>query len=401
MRRVVHFKRALGPATVVACGLLASAALLQGRPAAQTIEPEPEPPATRVLTAEPESLRLRVRSQGTAAPRTQSDLIAQVPGQMLSVEPGLEPGAFFQKGELLAQLDPHDLELAVELARATLQRARVEEEYARSTLERRLALLDGGIASAAIVDDGRRLAGVAVARRREAEIALARARRDLEQTRLVAPFDGRTLDRNVDVGSFVSVGTPLARLYAVDYAEVRLPIADAELAFLELPLGEELPPEAAPAVELRARFAGRVHSWAGHIVRTEAAIDPRTRMVHVVARVPRPYEQSRSDVRPPLAAGLFVEAEILGRRVSDVVRVPRSALAGGESLWIVDPDDRLRRRSVEVVRVERATVLVASGLVAGDRVALLEPRLARDGLVVRPLDEKALADQRPVREPTS
>jgi len=291
--------------------------------------------------------------------------------------------------------------LAVQFARASLTRARVEQEYAEGNLRRHLALFEKGIASAALIDDTRRAAGIASARRQEAEVELSRSVRDLERTQLVAPFDGRTRTRSVDVGSFVSVGTPLARLYAVDYAEVRLPIADAELAFLELPLGAELPPEAAPSVELSARFAGSDHIWTGRVVRTEAAIDARTRMVHVIARVPRPYEQAELLARPPLAAGMFVDAEILGRLVRDVVRVPRSALADDETVWTVDEDDRLRRRVVDVLRFEGDTALVTRGLADSDRVSLLEPRLAREGLSVRPIEAKSLADRRANGAPTS
>ena len=69
----------------------------------------------------------------------------------------------------------------------------------------------------------------------------------------------------------------------------------------------------------------------GHIVRTEAEIDPRTRMVSAIARVGDPYVCASDPGRPPLAAGMLVKAEIQGIRVQDVVRAPRSALRTEET----------------------------------------------------------------------
>lgn len=392
-------KRALAPVGILLIGIATSALLVRGKPAAGTTPQASEPLMARILTVEAESLRLRVRSQGTVTPRTESELVAEVPGTITVVGPGLEPGAFFREGDVLALLDARDLELAVARARATLERARAEEEFAKADRDRQQRLRDQGIASEAIVDDTRRTARIAAARRVEAEVDLERSERDLARTQIIAPFDGRTRTRAIDVGRFVSTGTPLARVYAVDYAEVRLPIPDAELAFLDLPLGIEIPPAQAPKVVLSARFRGEEHRWIGHIVRSEAEIDPRTRMVNVIARVARPYDATK---RTPLAAGLFVEAEIHGRWVEGVFRVPRSAIGRDNDVWVLDQEDRLRRRSVEVLRFERDHALISSGLVAQDRVSLLESRLAREGLAVRPLAQReVLADEGRPGEPTS
>jgi RND family efflux transporter MFP subunit len=388
-------KRSLSPIFILLPGFALALLLLQGKPSAEILPTAPEPPAVQVLPAAAETVSLRVQSQGTVTPRTESELVAQVPGQLLRVGPGLEPGAFFRAGDVLAELDPRDLELAVKRARAALKRARADQEFANATRARQRALEQNGIASSAIVDETRRAAESAEARRLEAEVDLEQAQRELARTRILAPFDGRTRTRSADVGRFVSVGTSLAHIYAVDYAEVRLPIPDSDLAFLDLPLGEEVSAEAAPEVELSARFAGEEHRWLGRIVRTEAEIDPRTRMVNVVARVTRPYGAEGNAVRTPLAVGLFIDAEIIGRRVEGVIRVPRAALADDDSLWVVDADDRLRRRRVEVLRLERDTALISSGLIPSERIALLEPRLAREGAVVVPVLPEAVAASTP------
>jgi multidrug efflux pump subunit AcrA (membrane-fusion protein) len=209
----------------------------------------------------------------------------------------------------------------------------------------------------------------------------------------------------VDVGQFVSRGVAIATLYAVDYAEVRLPIPDRELAYVDLPLayrpqaGSEAGTEPAAAedgsaVRLHAEFAGREHVWTGRIVRTEGEIDPKSRMVHAVARVEDPYARAAGSERPPLAVGLFVEAEILGRSVDAAVTLPRAALRRDEAgpgepardgyfVLVVDEESRLEFRPVEVLRSEREQVVIGDGLTAGERVCVSPLRAPVDGMRVR------------------
>jgi hypothetical protein len=162
----------------------------------------------------------------------------------------------------------------------------------------------------------------------------------------------------------------VARIYAVDYAEVRLPIPDQEAAFVDLPIDYrgDASENAGPEVLLRERFAGREYSWTGTIVRTEGEIDPRTRMIQTVARIQDPYGRSAQLERPPLAVGMFVKAEIGGRLLEDIVVLPRSALRGRDQVLVVDAENRLRLRRVDILRKQRETVVIAGGLAPGELV---------------------------------
>jgi RND family efflux transporter MFP subunit len=227
----------------------------------------------------------------------------------------------------------------------------------------------------------------------EAEAALRQARRDLERTEVRSPYLGRVRDKRVDVGQFVGRGAPIGRLYAVDYAEVRLPLADADAAFVELPIAYRDAESAAPAPEviLRADFAGRSHTWRGHIVRTEGELDARTRMIHAVARIEDPYGRGDAPDRPPLSVGLFVEAEILGREIDDVVRVPRAALRGESTVVVVDPDGLIRLRRVDVLKRNRDEVLVTAGLEPGDRLCTTPLSITVDGMRVETVEAQPAA----------
>jgi len=171
-----------------------------------------------------------------------------------------------------------------------------------------------------------------------------------------------------------------------------MPLPDADLAFLDLPLVFRGDPtgRSGPEVTLRAQFAGREHEWQGRIVRTEGEIDPFSRMVHVVAQVRDPYAPGTTASglqRAPLAAGLYVEAEILGDHVKDAVVIPRSALWDESQVLIVDADDRLRFRTIEVLRRGGDEVVVSGGLAEGERLCLSTLSAVTDGMHVRTSDE--------------
>jgi hypothetical protein len=159
----------------------------------------------------------------------------------------------------------------------------------------------------------------------------------------------------------------------------------------------ETPEGGGAPVRLHARFAGGEHTWTGRIVRTEGEIDARSRMVHVVARVEDPYGRSRlvsagdgqtlgdsaNGERPPLAVGLFVDAEIQGRRLENAVVLPRSALRGGDRVLVVDAESRVHFRDVVVLRSQREEVVIGGGLAAGEEVVVSPLAAVVEGMAVR------------------
>jgi multidrug efflux pump subunit AcrA (membrane-fusion protein) len=126
-----------------------------------------------------------------------------------------------------------------------------------------------------------------------------------------------------------------------------------------------------------------VYEWQGQIVRTEGEIDTRTRMVHVVAEVNNPYGRGADPNRPPLAAGMFVEAEIEGRIAEQVAALPRAALRGNNQVLVVDNDDRLQHRDVTLLRTTPTHIIVTEGLNAGERVNLSSIEVVSDGMKVQ------------------
>ena len=376
-------RRSLAPLAVLVGGFGLAALLYATGP---KVEPQPVEalaPLVRVMEVVPKTIQLRVRAHGTVVPRTESELIPEVSGRVLEMSPSLVSGGFFARDDVLLRIDPLDYEVALEQARAQLARASSDLADARKDNRRQSDLAKRQATSDAQRDDAINRLNVAEAVLREARALLLRAERNLERTEVIAPYDGRVRSKRVDVGQFVNRGSAVATIYAVDYAEVRLPIHDDELAFLELPLmgdGAAGSPHPVP-VTLRARFAGAQHEWRGEIVRTEGELDPRTRMVVVVARVQSPY--AKQGDRPPLAVGLFVEAEIAGSEAKDVVVLPRSALRGDGRVFVVERDGTLRFREVDVLRIARDEVYLRGGVELGERICVSPIEGAVDGMSVR------------------
>lgn len=436
------------PIAVVVAGALAAVVLVKAAPEAATQEPSVPPPLVRVIGVAPADVALDVTSQGDVQPRTEATLVAQVSGRIVEVAPSFAAGGAFGRGDVLVRIDPADYRLAVRQAEARV--AQAETALAREQAEARVArqewqaLQDGGAGSGAgtppaepdpLVLHEPQLAE-ARATLESARAQLEQARLNLERTTVRAPFAGRVREKTADVGQSVTAGAALGRIFATDYAEVELPVPVAQLGYLDVDLTGAM--DDGPAVTLGASLGGTRHTWPARIVRTAGAIEPRTRMLGLVARVDRPLDPARrrgsgatAASAAPLPMGLFVDATIAGRRAEGVYVLPRAAMREGArreeatsgatnpdgapgdrtetaSLdrptgWVLvaEPSDgssdapggspdggaeetaRLRFRAVEILRRDGDRVIVSSGLAPGERVAISPLDTPVDGMAVR------------------
>lgn len=351
--------------------------------------PQALPPLVRTQTLVADDVVLRVRAQGSVRPRTESALVSEVSGRIVSVSPDFVEGGFFEAGQTLLEIDPADYRQALASAKAQLAQAELAlaQEEAQADIARKEwdSLGKGEEASPLTLREPQ----VAQARANvEAAAAqVERAERDLARTRVSAPFAGRIRAKNADVGQFVNRGSVLAQIYSIDVAEVRLPVPDDELAFLDLPLSyrDDASAGSQPEARISGVFAGERHEWPARVVRTEAEIDPQSRVVNLVAEVRNPYR--RKGERPPLSVGMFVDADILGRTVENALVVPRAAFRDPDTVMVVGDDERLTLRDVEVVRAGRDEVVVRSGLESGERVCISPLDTVTDGMRVRSVAE--------------
>ena len=381
-----RLKKILLPVIIVAIGIAVGMALIATGPEVKRRPPQQSLPVVETLTVTPERYQVMVRSQGTVSPRTQSTLIPEVAGRIVSISPNFRNGGAFKAGETLFSIASADYENAIIIARADLARARLalaqEEALAQHALEdweklgrkekpSDLTLHKPQVASA------KAEVAAAEARLQQAEMNLAR-------TQIRAPYAGRVLEQKVDVGQYVSPGTVAATIYAADSAEVRLPLTDNQLAFVELP---ETGSDRHTPVTLSAHVGSKTFQWQGRLVRTDGAIDTASRQLFVVAQIDTPFEQTQQT--PPLKIGQFVEADIHGEQLQNVFVLPRAAVETDDKVLVVTADKRIERRAVQVALRKDEQVVVSGGLTAGERISVTPMPFAHEGTAVDVLGEKA------------
>jgi RND family efflux transporter MFP subunit len=373
------------PSAIVIAFLFGAATLMATAPELEPSSIKPVPVTVRVQNVDMEAIQLKVHSQGSVVPSTVSQLIPEVSGRVTWTSPNLVAGGYFAAGQELARIDELDYKNARDRAKAALNRAKAEVEHARFEYGRLKSLAERKLTSRSALENGLRAYRVSQAAFEDATVSFEQAEENLNRTVLRAPFDGLVKSENVDIGQFAARGQAIATLYASDIVEVRLPIADRQLAFLNLPSLRtgNLPEAQQPSVTLTAEYGGRTLNWEGKIVRTEAEIDTASRMVQLVARVETQADQ------PGLSVGLFVNAEISGIAVEDVVVLPRSSLRNENQVLIVDGENKIRFRTVTPLRLYQDSVLIADGLVEGDRVCVSTLQTAIEGMNVNPISENA------------
>lgn len=314
-----------------------------------------------------------VESQGTVRPRTETVLSAEVSGSIVSISPRFVAGGVFAAGEELLRIDPTNYTVAVDQAEALLAQRQIEYDGALK-LKNQGYRAEAELASAA--------AALATA-----QAELVKARRNLERTYIRLPYDGMVRQKEADLGQYVNPGSRLGVTFATDFAEVRLPLTDADLAFVDLPDAMEITESGGsvdgPAVTLSAVQRGLPAQWDARIVRTEGVVDDRNRVTFAVARISDPYHFGPGSGATPLPMGTFVKARISGLTVPDVVVVPRTALVGSDQLMFVDDDSRLRIRRVDLLRADADYAYIRGGAAPGERISLTAIESAVNGMRVR------------------
>jgi RND family efflux transporter MFP subunit len=359
--------------------------LIQSRPkAAQTAAPAPAL-LVSVASAVREPVRFVVRTQGAVSPRTETTLVSEVAGQIVEVAPAFVSGGFFKTGDVLLRIDPRNYESAVKRASAGVAQARTQVAtenalagYAYEDWKRLRDVNDSTQeASELTLRKPQLQEALASLEAREAELEMAQE--DLNRTVIRAPYDGMIREKIADIGQYVNVGSQLARTFAVDRAEVRLPISQQDLTFLDLKGlegGLRLP------VALKATIGRETYVWSAEIVRSEGVFDAMSRVLYVVAQIEDPYDLTGTG-REPLRIGTFVSAEISGNAGGELFAIPRHALSRGDTIWIVDEQLKIQPREVAIVRTDEQFAYVEAGLVDGERYATTPIDQPLPGMQVR------------------
>lgn len=346
-------------------------------PEVNAVEKKP-PPRLQVETAKPETRQLYVSSQGTVRPKSTIMLSSQVMGQVTAVADSFTAGGFFNRGDWLVKVDDRDYRIAV--VRAKSKVASAEEVLATEKARARQAKKEwrdlGRTESNALFLRQPQLKAAAAALL-AAKADLQQAELNLSRTVIRAPFTGRVESLQVNQGQFVNVGMQLAQLYATDWVQVPLPLTEAQLPLLDLPLTPD--DKRRVPVVLQHEGGGQ---WQGFLVRTEASVDTRSRVLYGIVEVENPFKGQQ-----PLLVGMFVTAKVSGKTIPDVLEVNSQQLYEGNHLLAVDANNRVQVLPVTILQAnaaDEAKVLV-TGVSNGQRILLERPSYLTPDLLINPV----------------
>jgi len=322
-------------------GVALIAFLIIGRPQPSERNLAPAPvPIVEVLDVRESMQPLIIYSQGVVSAATKVELVAEVNGRVVRADSAFAPGGQFSTKQILLELDETDYRAALSQAEAnvadakrllsveqgTAKQARREWRDLKSEEANALFLREPQIASAK-------------ASLEAAKAARDKAKVELLRTKISLPFDGRVLRQEVNQGEYVVAGRSIGEVFALDSAEIRLPLTTSQYYRLGSAIGAE--------VSVSAKAGDIRREWLGKIIRVESDVDSVSRMHHVVAEIDSAF--IGLDGRPPLALGQYVEAKIQTLEEQPVYEIPRSALRQPQNVWLLDSESVLHVTEVDVV----------------------------------------------------
>lgn len=356
------------------------------KPPAKVVE-QRLPLLVKTIELAPQDLTYRIASQGTVSPKLETTLMSEVNGRIIRVAENFVAGGFFKKGDLLVQVEPADYLTAVKAAEAALAgaKAQLEEERARARVaETEWRSFTEGKAPALGLRQPQLASALANVQSKEAE--LERAQRDLARTEIRAPYDGMVRSRMANLGQFISRGSQLGMILGTEVAEVRLALTDTDFGFLPQ---QQAQVQQIPVI-LSATIAGQPLQWQANIVRTEGVLDERSRVIYAVAEIQDPYQREGTGV--PLQFGRFVQAQISGIAATQVTKVPRHLLRPGNQLLVVDAEQQLQFRQVQLSRADADFAYIGNGFEAADRLVISPVTNPLAGTQVRLTEQQSLAE---------
>jgi RND family efflux transporter MFP subunit len=341
--------------------------------------PKPTPVFYQILKKQ--NITLKIETNGEVRPLNEINLIAQVSGQITEAADEFVDGGIIRAGSPLVWIDDRDYKLTVISAESNVAKAKklLDREIAESELAKRdWEELGIGNADPLTLRIPQLKEAEAIVNAANAD--LERAKLKLERTVVTLPFQGIIRKKMTGIGQFVSAGSILATAFSTEQVLIALPLTDTELSYLDLPLAYEGVYSSSPRVKFYSYTSNKKHEWEGRITRTAGSIDPPTRLVYVYAEVLNPYGQS-----PPLAIGMFVNAEIEGKKIENGFLIPNSAITDESLVYIIDDEDYLRIKKVEVLGADNDNLVVKGTIKEGDRVVASPLNNAKDGMALTPI----------------
>ncbi len=373
---------------IIVFGVMLTVILIKTRKDPEREEQEPLAPLVMVERFRPKDIQMVISAYGTVSPKVEVDVVPEVSGKVVSINPELQTGGLIPAGEQILQIDERDYKFAVQQAQALVADAQVryDIEVAESDVARRVwdELHPGTEPNSPLVlrESQVRQAKAAL---ESAQAQLETAKLRLERTSLSLPFDALIISEKVDLGQYLMAGQPVAVAYGIDAVEIKVPLEDEELAWFDIftspgALNGSRALSTKTAAVVKADFAGAEHVWNGYVTRTTGQVDTMSRMISVVVEVPKPFDFAED--RPPLLPGIFAEVQIQGKVLKSALAVPRDAIHESNKVWMVK-DGRLYVKALDIVRADKDFAYAPADINQNATVVISSLDSVMDGMEVR------------------
>ncbi len=374
------------PLGILALGIIVMVILIKIKPEQKKVERQTPAILVDTMEARLTNTSAMIHATATVSASREITIVPQVSGLVTSVQKEFTAGGFFKKGQLLFTIDETDYALALKSAEAARAKALHTLETVRSRAEiagQEWEILDNGRGekpNPLVLYEPQLKEAQAGLASADASVSLAELK--LARTKLLAPFDARVRSENIDVGQFISTGAQVARLAGTETAEVIVPLSKEDLNWVTLPTPKAGSKGSTATISISQETAS--HLWQGQIVRSLGEVDQKSRMISVVVEVTDPYGiKDNNSGTKQLFNGSFVNVSIKGSELIGVFTLPRSVLHEDSTIWVMDEDNSLRIKKVNVLRIEKDRIIINSGLAEGDRIVVTGFSGAAEGLGLR------------------
>ncbi|MBU3004932.1 efflux RND transporter periplasmic adaptor subunit [Paraglaciecola arctica] len=327
-------------------------------------------PTVKIETAIAEDYQVRITSYGEVKPLESTLVAAQVSGEVLTWHPNFVPGGLVLRGDTLFTIEADTYEAALLQAEAdlSLAQANLIEEQARAEVAEREA--KGTKVSDLYLRKPQILSAQAAVKSAQARIKIAQ--RDLDNCTIKAPYDALVVKRDLGVGQYVNQGAQVGELYNIESAEISFPIAGFDREFLPSDITQKIATISTKGYNAIVRE--------GKVSRDLGIIDQSTRMSQLVVRIDDPYSLKSS--LPPLKFGHYVEVSFSGKTLNQVYRLPQE-LVNNRIIWVLDENQAMQPKRVEILREEGAYFLISDGLQNRDKLIMTLPEYPQKGMKVK------------------
>jgi len=378
------------PLIIIIIAFLIAGLMSLLKPDAVELESPNREVAVTTEVLEKSQIQLKVKSQGTVQPRTRTMLVSEVSGIVMEVAPQFVVGGTFVKGDVLIKLDAADYKVAKQRADAQLNSAKAQllSEQARSSQAQKEWEMTGRpLAEAPILALRTPFLAEAQSRLLQAEAEVRQAELKLQRTIIRAPYTGMVSAKMVDVGQYVTIGARLGETFAIDFAEIRLPMTGKDLSKLgwdSATAKEQIFNKS--RVQLQGTVNGHSATWQAVLVRSEGIIEQSSRAQYLVAQIVDPYNIKGQSNQPPLLIGSFVEARVAGKIINDVYPLPRHALRSNNRVATVDADQRLKWVAVDYQFEDYSNYYINNGLEGQVEIVTSGMGIMVDGMQLKPVN---------------